>query len=142
MKIEVVTLFPEMISIEIDSMKSRADKTMATMILEYVNEKATRKQDEETVLIERRIAEALDRRLKATVESERQARQLLQRHEGAIEARSSELSELERRVNEAQQVLTELHSLSEQSQEQRDAVYNRLSKLTTGPAPAKNGKES
>jgi hypothetical protein len=29
---EIVLLFPEMVSVEIDSMKSKADKTMITMI--------------------------------------------------------------------------------------------------------------
>ena len=35
-------LYPEMVSVEIDSLKSKADKTMVTMISEYINEKANR----------------------------------------------------------------------------------------------------
>ena len=39
---EMVLLYPEMVSVEIDSLKSKADKTMVTMISEYINEKANR----------------------------------------------------------------------------------------------------
>ena len=47
---EIVLLFPEMMSYSIDSLKSKADKTMVTMISEYVNEKATKGRDEEAEL--------------------------------------------------------------------------------------------
>lgn len=48
---EIVMLYPELISLDIECIKSsRAEKYMATLISEFVNEKAVKNKDEETEL--------------------------------------------------------------------------------------------
>ena len=104
------------------------------------------RREREVVLVEQRIAEALDRRLKATIESEAQARTLLDRHGSDARRRASELEDLERRIDEARTLLGEIQEAGFDELNRRDEVLNRLEAVIEveqdgQPAaePAKNG---
>lgn len=48
---EIVLLYPELASLEIESLKNvRPDKYLNTLIIEFINEKATKSKDDETDL--------------------------------------------------------------------------------------------
>jgi chromosome segregation ATPase len=87
------------------------------------------RKEEAVALVERRIAEALDRRLKATVELESQGRKMIDRHEASLTSRTDELARLEERITAARGVLSELAQLSDHREQGRTALSDRLDQI-------------
>ena len=93
--------------------------------------------EKNVAVVEQRIAEALDRRLKATIEAETQTRDFIQRHAAAIEARKAELAELDNRIGEARGVLVEAQAAATRQREERAELEERVKMLgSSQDAPA------
>ncbi len=88
-----------------------------------------RRQEQAVASVERRVAEALDRRLKATVESGTKARALIEKQEATISARSEEIAHLEQRIASARKVLSELAKMGADREQEQSVLADRLDQI-------------
>ena len=88
-----------------------------------------RRQEEAVATVERRIAEALDRRLKATVESGTRSGVLIKKQEATITAHNEEIAHLEQRITAARNVLSELAQMGDDRQQEQSVLADRLDQI-------------
>jgi chromosome segregation ATPase len=112
----------------------RAARERAEQELQRAVHDSTR-AEREVAVIETRIAEALDRRLAATIDSEANARQQLETQRSRVEARAAELGELEKRVEAARSLLDEVQVAADQQNIERADIERRLQALDHAPPP-------
>jgi chromosome segregation ATPase len=103
--------------------RSEVEKDLAAALAEAA------RSEKEVAVVEQRIAEALDRRLKATIDSESQARELVKRHDATVEARKAELADLNNRIEQTRGVLVEAQAAAQQHHNERVELEERLKSL-------------
>jgi hypothetical protein len=84
----------------------------------------------------RRIDDALDRRLAATIDAERDARRLTDEHSATLKQRQHELKEIDQRIAEARALLAEAQHSGDELTAERTALEHKLQSLAVQDMPS------